>query len=533
MLQRVLSIILGGWEWEPAPGWKRHLLFIAPAAVLLAAVVYVGAVRTHACGHDIMQLLDGAWRVLNGQRPHVDFYSPLGPLLYLVTAAGLALAGLRAEGVGYGVALFGAAVGIWGYRLSLARMRLAPAAATGVFLVLLSVAPVPLGAGPATLSHAMLYNRFGFALLSLVLLEVLEEPKQRAGLPGGVSTGAAVGLLLFLKASYFLVAVTVTLAFYLLGRRPRRGWAGLGAGFGAVVVAALGYLRFQPGAFLADQLMAAGARGETQIWYKAMQVAYRSIDDLLLLLLVAMLVTAWGRASGLAQWKWPLAALAVFGSGILLMSTNAQDAGLPLSVVLCLLMAGSVHHSEAASATRAACALAACLLLAASASLDAVSLAQAVREKHAPPPGAGRFLPPRMSGLLLYDLGGPSYDLAYSNGARYADYINSGLRLLQAESQASESVALLEQSNPFSYALLREPGRGGFTFLAYGSTFTRRDKPSVQRLFGGADLVMVPKRNFTERYQYDAILETYLPGIQSMFTLAAETPQWWLYRRKR
>jgi len=77
MLQRVASVILRGWEWEPAPGWRKHLLFAAPAAALLAAVVYVGAVRTHACGHDIMQFLDGAWRVLNGQRPHVGSYTPM------------------------------------------------------------------------------------------------------------------------------------------------------------------------------------------------------------------------------------------------------------------------------------------------------------------------------------------------------------------------------------------------------------------------------------------------------------------------
>jgi len=44
---------------------------------------------------------------------------------------------------------------------------------------------------------------------------------------------------------------------------------------------------------------------------------------------------------------------------------------------------------------------------------------------------------------------------------------------------------------------------------------------------------MVPKRNLTERHQYDAILGAYLPGIEALFTLAAETPEWRLYRRKR
>ena len=523
MLERLLAGVVSVWEWEPAGRWKKHLLYLAPAAALVAATVYVGAVRTHACGHDIIQFLDGAWRVLNGQRPHVDFYSPLGSVMYLVTAAGLALAGLRVEGIGYGLALFGAVAGTWGYRLALRRMQLVPAAATGLFLVLLSVAPVPLGAGPASLSHAMFYNRFGFVLLSLALLETLGETGTRGGLAAGVSSGVAAGLLLFLKASYFLVAVVFVLAFYALGRRPARSWAGLAVGFAAVLLAAAAYLRFQVGAFLADQAMAAGARVGAQIWYKATQVAYRSIDDLLLLLLVAAL---------LARWKWLLAGVAVFGAGVLLMSTNAQDVGFPLSVMLCLLMAGS-FRADTGRVTRAACALAAGLMLVANASLDLVSLAQAVRERHAPPPGAGRFLPVHMNGLLLYNLGDETFDLAYSNGARYTRYINSGLRLLEAESKVSESVTILEQNNPFSYALLRRPGRGGVTFLAYGYSFSSRHRPSGERLFVDADLVMVPKRHLTDRATYDAILRTYLPVVESMFTLAAETPEWRLYRRTR
>ena len=44
---------------------------------------------------------------------------------------------------------------------------------------------------------------------------------------------------------------------------------------------------------------------------------------------------------------------------------------------------------------------------------------------------------------------------------------------------------------------------------------------------------MVRKRNFTNHFQYNAILETYLPGIQAMFTLTAETPEWRLYRSTR
>lgn len=152
----------------------------------------------------------------------------MGPVYQLLAAAGLALAGLRAEGIGYAAVLGGAATGLWGYRLALSRMRFTPSVLTGLFLVLLASAPVPLGAGPFSLSHAMAYNRLGFALLALVVLEVMEAPspagrKEWSEFLSGASTGVVCVLLLFLKASYFLAAIGLVASFAIFRPRSRRG----------------------------------------------------------------------------------------------------------------------------------------------------------------------------------------------------------------------------------------------------------------------------------------------------------------------
>jgi len=546
MLQGVLERFVRAWLWEPAPGWQRHFAFLAPAGILLTAVAYVGAVRTHACGHDVLFMLNTAWRILCGQRPHVDYLSSLGPVHELLVAAGLALAGLRAEGIGYAAALGGAVTGAWGYALAMARMRFVPSVLMGFFLVLLAGAPVPLGAGPASLSHAMAYNRLAFALLALVIMEVMTSPgSEKSGLLSGISTGLAVALLLFLKASFFFVAITLVAGFAVFQVRRKRRGLGLAFGFLLVLALVLIYLRGNTGSFLDDQILAAWARGGLVGLPTVLRQLWSSQGILFLTIAVAITVTLGGgrdrRAGKIDDWKWPAAAIAVYAAGILLLVTNGQDQGLPLSVVLLLLMAGLRENAEAGGGQFSdrmirtglpVCALVSVLAWAAAVALDGAALAEAVREKIKAPPHAGTFLPAHMSGLLLYDLGDAGYPLANSNGTRYTEAVNEGIRLLQARSGPRESVVTLEQIDPFSYALLRKPARGGYAFLGFQASFNDRHKPPAERILGEADIVMVPKKNFTDMAGYNAILRSYLPYVKSAFTLAAESPTWWMYRRR-
>ncbi len=72
-------------------------------------------------------MLDGAWRLQNGQTPHLDFYTPLGPVMYLLSELGLRLSHGGAEGLGYSQAITGGLLGIWTYWLTRRRLRPFPA----------------------------------------------------------------------------------------------------------------------------------------------------------------------------------------------------------------------------------------------------------------------------------------------------------------------------------------------------------------------------------------------------------------------
>src|SRR5215831_3608528 len=112
---------------------RRRRALAAWLLVICAAVAAVGVPRLRIFGHDIFVSLDGGWRVLNGQRPGVDFYGQMGPAYYLLHAAGLWLAGNNARGLGYGSTLAAALIAIWSYFLLRRRMQPAPFFAACLF----------------------------------------------------------------------------------------------------------------------------------------------------------------------------------------------------------------------------------------------------------------------------------------------------------------------------------------------------------------------------------------------------------------
>src|ERR1039458_8203493 len=88
---RACRALLELWSGSPRGSVKRHAFFAAALAATCGAAIYVGAPPAYRFPEDYGQFLDGAWRLLNGQRPHIDFYSPYGVFVYVPTAMGLAL----------------------------------------------------------------------------------------------------------------------------------------------------------------------------------------------------------------------------------------------------------------------------------------------------------------------------------------------------------------------------------------------------------------------------------------------------------
>ena len=139
-----------------------------------------------------------------------------------------------------------------------------------------------------------------------------------------------------------------------------------------------------------------------------------------------------------------------------------------------------------------------------------------------------RFTEPRLVPLLLYDgLSEPS-----SNGRQYVTYVNEGIYLLRKNTSVDETVLTMDMVNPFPYALGRRPAVGGIAAAAYRYTISDVYRPSDERYFGTADIVMVPKRPALPEVYFDGFYRIYEPGMRDRFRLVAESDMWYLYKRK-
>ena len=69
--------------------YYKDIFFITCLLFLCFTTIYIGAVPTNIFGHDIFFLLDNSWRVVNGQRPHLDYTSAWGSLTFVIFALGL------------------------------------------------------------------------------------------------------------------------------------------------------------------------------------------------------------------------------------------------------------------------------------------------------------------------------------------------------------------------------------------------------------------------------------------------------------
>jgi len=521
--------------------WLRgHGSAVAIAVVLLISIVTAATapIHAHLYGHDIFFLLDNGWRALHGQRVHLDYSSAWGPLTFLFIAGGLAISGASVAAVGYTNAVVALVAGLWATWLAAARSRSIAVIAFPCLVALLVAAPFALGDPPFATSHGMVYNRYGYALLALIMIECFppsttSQASRRTWIEP-VLTGCAASLLLFLKITYFLVALlflAVSLLFWSTGKRRV---IGLAVGFAAVTFAFLAYLRFDVRAMITD-LLAAGAarRGSLGVRHDFASLV-SEIRPAVLLSILAIGCARFSAASKTAAYC--VTAVAILAADGMLCITNAQSSTYPLAAVLAVVLLFSIEPALLKSAPlgkggEAAILVAVAGLLILPLTLEqAGGLAYAFVESRTSPTGILRFESPRLHPLVLYDV--PPTDIdRYSNGHEYVASLNDGMRLLTAHTGPNDKIATLDMFNPFAYTLGREPIRGGIAAAAYRYTLDDEHHPSPARFFGDAAVVMVPKFPASPAIFFDGYQRIYQSAIDRDFRLEAESARWKLYRR--
>lgn len=477
-------------------------------------------------GHDVFISLDGGWRVLHGQRPVVDFFAQMGPAFYLLHAAGLALAGHAAAGLGYGTGIVAVLLSVWSVLLLRRRMAAVPFFLGCLFLVLLATAPYPLGFLPTQTAFSMKHNRYGFALLGLVMLECFlaegdeEIPRQRFW--SGFSTGLASALALFLKISYGLVGLGFAVLSVALGKHALSRQAGIGVGVLAVAAPMFLYLRFDFGAILREYRWLAEVNGPAVSFHAIAVRFYQDRLEFGAILLLTWLVIRRHGIEGTRRAVLAAATLLAIVMGTLLLLTNTQPGGHPLVAVAALLLMNeaSRKHSPALMGLGG-------LLVVLPLTLDGAGLALALGEKAWRQHPAYGFQAKHLSGLVFED---SPFDHPNDNGAALVQYTEEAMDLLRRESRPEETVRGLGVSNPFSYAMLRRPPAGGAVNLS-NTNLGEGTIPPRDMLLGDPDLLLLPVYPASGRVLLGMALEEnhFLEGYRQV----AESANWRLYRRQK
>ncbi len=523
ILQCSVAAIATRWQYPILQSARiRICLFIIVAAYSLSRAV-TGLIGMRLYAHDAFWLLDGAWRIMNGQRPQMDFSSMQGFLAYLPAVIGLCISKGSVWGFGYGQALMGLLLPTWMYLIG--RKRLQDVSLLLICLVtcFAAAAPFSLGESPFQLSPGTTYNRYGYCCLALVLVEAAEEAQTATReLFGSVSTGAITAALFFLKITFFAAALFLFVLLFPCKQQAKSRFVATGAGFAIVFLICLAYYSFNLAPMFNDLLLVARARHLRLVGYTMDQNLAQAA------VLLVLCFCAAGLASKYAE-RVMVARIIVAGTvatacAVLCVFGNFEFYGLAFAPFVALLITDLlVRYTPGLAAsdnfTKGSLLLVGVALASSAVFGGLFSMGVAYYERFHANAHIPHMKGPRLSGFA-------------TDGQElwYAGWVNDGIDLLERLRKPEESIMCLDFSNPFSYGLAAKPAPGGTNGLHYKNSFNDTAYESAAALFGHADLVMVPK-TFSDYASQESVPRIYGPYLHSHFHQIGESKEWILYRR--
>lgn len=332
-----------------------RLALVTGVPVMLGAWLLLSPTRviSREMTADLLFVLSGAWRIHDGQVPHVDFHDPVGALTFVLTYIGFLVTGPTPRAflvgeVAFLVLAFAAAV-------VAASRRLSPALAALFVLdmALLVLLPTNVGDQPNAYSFATSYNRWGWSALTTVCLILFLPPRERR--LGDWLDGATVAALLvamfYTKITFAAAGIAAVLFAMAMAPHVTRRWrmwsAVLGLLLGICVLP-------QPRAYLTDIWQAANAG---YVRAELMDHVRRFLANREEYALygggVLMLLWLWRR--GLVPLQSVGAAAFVLCIGLFVLSQNHQDRRLPIGIVItCLLYEAVRRHRRSERMVRTA-----------------------------------------------------------------------------------------------------------------------------------------------------------------------------------
>ncbi len=488
-------------------------------AIMMCAIALVSILKIFSglspiwAPWDVFTLLNGAWRIVSGQTPYTEYYNPIGLLAYMPAAVVMRLFGLSASSIVYGNLFFGAILSVWTWRIGASRLSSAMTFLLSMFIFFLAVSARPLGYGITETTYAMIYNRYGYALLSMLVIELFVPLRlifKTRTFGGGFSAGTLLALLLYCKITYFFAGLAA-LIVYGVAMRPSRTWtAMLCLGFLFVAIGMFVLFRVNLAAYVQNIDFAA----RSQSISNRLQQVVRSVKANLLMiapiyiLLVISSVPIFRSRQHITELRgllklWAVV-IVVTVSGIFLTSSNASERNdVPIFLVCFLVILSFLNRNTETNAenplSKARLATLSALLILMPISfghimfkdIASVIYSAAWNRTELPSLPSGQ----RFQSETLFDFvipGNSDWATAYWRAKNVPNRINNGLAMLREHVDANKRIFCLCYTDPFSFALGLPPAPGTPVWWDESFSFSASVYPQQDNLFRHVDLVMIP-----------------------------------------
>lgn len=523
---------------------------LAVCAALFAVTLWSDGVLVHVTHHDLWFMLDAFQRVSEGQRPHLDFSTPVGPAFYAPMA-------LFPDPTARSVLELEVLVASLLLAIALPTLRtrlLGPLLLVAVLLVVLSaLTPRKLGRAPEIYSHLALYNQWGFAALILIAVVALVPPRMPSPREQALTSmvvGAALAFLLLLKVTYFAGAAGLLgLGVVLRSVSLRFAVYAVAVFFFCLVAAAL--MGADLPAYWNDlrSSVEASANAPKLSRDKLMSFAFEGASYGLAVAVVFWLARPMAPIPWLMFW-WPAllaaAALLVGGAVLSVQNNPLQECPLfPAAVLIAAELARRRTDASAGSRWLQVARVAPVLLLVGYPSfLNAGATVSHAIATHSAggcrldalqhTPGADVMFPPDAQispgcdGRLVHL---QDWETRYlvENAERLAD----GMALLRNYGEPEDVVFAFDFANPYPFLLDAPSPTGALIWWDPDRTFSASHHPDPERLFRDVDVLLTPHPGSLADYAGAPMIAIYGDVVAREFESVADGDTWRLWRRKQ
>jgi len=184
-----------------------NLLFKLISIVILLILTLILYSKTHFFW-DVPILIDGSYKVSQGQLPHVDFFTPFSQLIFTFTSFGLKIFPNTMLGINLGLVILSLFLSLIAYRSISLSYKYSNNYKFIILMICLILMVPRLQHYPDIWSHLGIYNRLSYGILGTVIITLMPYIFNRTDkIEPLLWVGLLIASLLYIKITYFIFAL--------------------------------------------------------------------------------------------------------------------------------------------------------------------------------------------------------------------------------------------------------------------------------------------------------------------------------------